>query len=156
MKAVTLAALALLLIGCDSLPKEQPTILRGRLVLEVEPTPLVVHRVADDLYEVPFAIVMREAGGVDVEIESFTVEAIAFRTMTVKSETHPAVFITSRGYPAAVAAGKYLRFEFVKRWKLPTRLLLSGARLHVIARTKDRDGRRDVSEVTIPVVIGQK
>ena len=131
---------------------EQPTTLKGHLILDTSPNPLIAKKVGDDLYEFAFDIIMREAGGIDVRIEEFTVSAIAFRTVTVQSQTFPASYITDRGYPASVAAGKFLRFSFVKRWKIPTRLLLSGASLHVAARTIDADGRRNTSVARIGVV----
>jgi len=147
-------SLALMLIlSCAALPKESPAALTGHLVLDVAPNPLVARVVGEDLYEVAFDIIMREEGGVGVRIEDFTVDAIAFKTITVQSQTFPATFITDRGYPAEVAAGKYLRFRFVKRWSLPTRLLLSGASVRVTARTTDVNGRRDVSNVRIGVVV---
>jgi hypothetical protein len=96
---------------------------------------------------------MREEGGVDVRIEDFTVEAIAFRTVPVKEQTFPASYITDRGYPADVAAGKYLRFSFTKRWQLPSRLLMSGASARVTARTIDANGRRDQCVVRVGVVL---
>lgn len=133
--------------------RETPAAMKGHLVLEVEPNPLTARAVDDDLYEFAFDIIMRESGGVDVRIEDFTVEAIAFKTVTVQSQTFPAKFITDHGYPAEIAAGKYLRFGFVKQWSLPTRLLLSGAAVRVTARTIDRDGRRDTTQTRIGVVV---
>lgn len=127
--------------------------IKGRLVLDTDPNPLVARKVGEDLYELAFAIIMREEGGVDVRIEDFTVEAIAFKTVVVRTQTFPATYITDRGYPASVAAGKYLRFDFVKRWSLPSQFLLSGAAVRVIARTVDRQGRRDVSTVRIDVSV---
>ena len=140
-----LLLIALLVTACSSLPQEAPTLLRGRLVLETIPNPLLARPLGDDLYEMAFDIVMREEGGVDTRIEQFTVEAIALGGVVVRSETHPASFITSRGYPAEVKAGKLLQFHFVKQWTLPTDLLLSGAAVRVTARTIDANGRRDVT-----------
>ena len=141
----TLVVLLLLLAGCGSIQKEEPALLRGRLVLETVPNPLIAKSLGGDEYEVTFDIVMREEGGVDTRIENFTVEAIAMGGVVVRSETHPAKFITDRGYPAEVQAGKYLRFSFVKRWKLPTDLLLAGAAVRVTARTIDANGKADVT-----------
>jgi hypothetical protein len=133
------------------MPKEAPVPVRGHLVLDTNPNPLVAHRVGDDLYEFAFDIIMREAGGVDVRIEDFTVEALAFRTMVVRSQTFPATEITGRGYPASIAAGKYLQFHFVKRWNIP-HALLTHASLHVVAHTIDANGRRDTTDARIGVV----
>jgi hypothetical protein len=143
----------LVLCGCTSAVREAPAVLKGHLVLDVAPNPLVARPLGGDLYELAFDIIMRESGGVDVRIEDFTIEAIAFRTVPVRSETYPASFITDRGYPAEIAAGKVLRFSFVKRWSLPTRLLLSGAAIRVTARTIDRDGRRDAAQYRYDVVV---
>ena len=123
-----------------------------RLVLDVEPNPLVAVPIGDDLYELKFDIIMREDGGVGVTIEDFTVEAIAFKTVTVHRQTFPATYITDRGYPAHVDAGKYLRFSFTRRWQLSTRLLLSGATARITARTVDDNGVRGTTAVRIGVV----
>jgi len=133
------------------MPKEAPVPLHGHLVLDTNPNPLVARRVGNDLYEFEFDIIMREAGGIDVRIEDFTVEAVAFRTVVVRSQTFPASAITDRGYPASVAAGKYLQFHFVKRWNIPS-AMLTYASVHVSARTIDANGHRDTTDVRIGVV----
>lgn len=138
--------LFLLVVACGTIPTEQPAMLRGTLVLDTVPNPLVAKSLGGDEYEVAFDIVMREEGGVATRIESFTVDAIALGGVVVRSETHPATFITERGYPAEVPAGQYLRFSFLKRWKLPTDLLLSGAAIRVTARTIDANGMRNVTK----------
>jgi hypothetical protein len=140
-----LPLLLLAVIGCGSLQSEKPAQLRGKLVLETVPNPLIAKSLGGDEYEVAFDIVMREEGGVTTRIESFTVDAIALGGVVVRSETHPATFITQRGYPAEVPSGQYLRFSFLKRWKLPSELLLSGAALRVTARTIDANGLRNVT-----------
>jgi hypothetical protein len=153
MKSIGLLAVALFLTSCQLVPHESPAMLRGRLVLEVVPNPIPAVLLGDDLYELTFDIIMREEGGVAVTIEEFTVDAIAFRTVAVQSQTFPATFITDRGYPASIEAGKYLRFSFTKRWKLPGRLLMSGASARVRARTRDANGRRDEAVVRVGVVV---
>lgn len=137
--------LLLAVLGCGSIQTEKPAQLRGKLVLETVPNPLLAKALGGDEYEVTFDIVMREEGGVTTRIESFTVDAIALGGLVVRSETHPADFITKRGYPVEVPSGQYLRFSFVKRWKLPTELLLSGAAVRVTARTIDANGLRNVT-----------
>jgi len=144
-------ALLMLVCGCAAMPKEAPVPVRGHLVLDTNPNPLVARSVGDDLYEFDFDIIMREAGGVGVRIEDFTVQAVAYRAIVVRSQTFPASAITDRGYPASIAAGKYLQFHFVKRWNIP-HALLSGASLHVSARTVDANGRHDATDVRIGVV----
>lgn len=152
MKRAFLLTLILALAACTSIDPEEPTLLRGRLVLETVPNPLVAKALGNDLYEVAFDIVMREEGGVDTRIEDFTVEATALNGLFSKSETHPATYITSRGFPAHVAAGRYTRFSFRKRWSLPTDLLLSGAAITVTARTVDANGHRGVTTFRADVV----
>lgn len=109
--------------------------------------------VGDDFYELKFDIIMREEGGVGVTIDDFTVEAIAFKTVTVHRQTFPAAYISQRGYPIHIDSGKYLRFSFVRRWQLPTRLLLSGASARVTARTVDDNGVRGESAARIGIVV---
>ena len=145
------AILSLLCLSCHAFRQEPLATLRGRLDLSVEPNPLVAVAIGDDLYELKFDIIMREAGGVGVTIEDFTVEAIAFKTVTVHRQIFPGSYIVSRGYPAHVEAGKYLRFSFTRQWRLESRLLLSGASARVTARTIDDNGVRDVTVVRIGV-----
>ncbi len=145
--------LLLLLPACHTIRQESAAPLRGRLVLEVEPNPIPAVPVGDDFYELSFDIIMREAGGVGVRIVDFSVDAMAFKTVVVQSQTFPASYITDRGYPATIQPGKYLRFSFVKRWNLPTRLLLSGASARVRARTIDDNGARGESVTRIGVVL---
>ena len=147
-------ALISLLGGCHAFQDESAAPLKGRLVLEVIPNPLVAQPLGHDWYEVQFDIVMREEGGVGVRIEDFTVEAVAFRAVTVSTQTFPAAYITERGYPASVDAGKHLRFSFTRRWQLPTPLLLSGASARVRARTVDANGVRSESTVRVGIAVG--
>jgi hypothetical protein len=91
-----------------------------------------------------------------VRIEDFTVDAVAFKSVVVRSQTFPATFITDRGYPASIEAGKYLRFNFSKRWTLPAGLLLSGASARVEARTVDDNGVRGKSTVRVGVVVADR
>jgi hypothetical protein len=144
----------LVLAGCHAFRDEAAAPLRGRLVLEVVPNPIVARSVGDDWYEMQFDIIMREEGGVGVRIEDFTIDAVAFRTVTVSSQTYPSSYITDRGYPATIDAGKHLRFSFTKKWQLPTPLLMSGASARVTARTIDVNGNRGQSAVRIGVVVG--
>ena len=147
-------AVAFAFSACHAFRDEPVAALRGRLVLEVVPNPIVARPLGDDWYEMKFDIVMREEGGVGVRIEEFTVDAIAFRSVTVSTQTYPASYITDRGYPASIDAGRYLRFSFTKRWQLPARLLLSGASARVTARTIDLNGARSESVSRFGVVVG--
>lgn len=151
-----LLSAAAFVVSCQTMQNEVPATLRGQLVLDVVPNPVAAIPVGDDLYELTFDIIMRESGGVGVTIEEFTVEAIAFRTVTVHRQTFPASFITDRGYPASIEPGKYLRFSFTKRWNLPSRLLMSGASARVRAKTRDANGVRAESHVNVGVEVSQR
>lgn len=152
MRLAAALALSLVVAGCGSIAREEPRPIRGRLILETVPNPLVAKSLGNDDYEMAFDIVMREEGGVDTRIVDFTVDALALGAVVVRSETHRADFITSRGYPAEVPAGNYLRFSFVKRWRLPTDILLKGAAVRVTARTIDANGAGDVSTFRADVI----
>jgi hypothetical protein len=151
---LTFLAVLALLGGCHAFQDESAAPLKGRLVLEVIPNPIVARPMGHDWYEMQFDIVMREEGGVAVRIEDFTVDAVAFRAVTVSTQTFPATYITDRGYPASVEAGKHLRFSFTRRWQLPTPLLLSGASARVRARTVDANGVRSESTVRVGIAVG--
>ncbi len=137
------------------MPKESAAPLRGRLELEVDPNPIVATPLGDNWYELNFDIIMREAGGVDVRIEDFTVDALVFKALPVHSQTFPATFITDRGYPSSIRAGKYLRFKFTRRWPLPSELLLTGAGARVTARTVDANGLRGETSVRVGVAVSR-
>ncbi len=134
-----------MLAACSGLVNESPSVIRGTLVLDTKPNPLLARPLGGDDYEMAFDIIMREQGGVDTRIESFTVEALAIGGLVVRKESHSASFITSRGYPAEVPAGQYRQFNFVKRWKLPSEVLLAGASVRVTAHTIDANGSRNVT-----------
>lgn len=153
-RQLPLLAVLILLSGCHAFQGESAAPLKGRLVLEVVPNPVIARPLGHDWYELQFDIVMREEGGVAVRIEDFTLEAVAFRTVTVSTQTFPAAYITERGYPASVEGGKHLRFSFTRRWQLPTPLLLSGASARVRARTIDANGLRAESAVRVAVDVG--
>jgi hypothetical protein len=153
-RPLALAAILILLSSCHAFQDESAAPLKGRLVLEVLPNPIIARPLGHDWYELQFDIVMREEGGVGVRIEDFTVEAVAFRTVTVSTQTFPATYITERGYPASVEAGKHLRFSFTRRWQLPTPLVLSGASARVRARIVDANGLRAESTVRVGVDVG--
>ena len=149
-----LLLLLLTITACHTFRQEGPALLRGRLVLEVLPDPIRAIAVGEDIYEMSFDIIMREEGGVAVSIEDFTVEAVAFGTITVHSQTFPASFITERGYPSSIDAGKHLRFAFTKRWKLASHLLFSGASARIKARTRDANGVKGESLLRVGVETG--
>src|SRR6267142_1395063 len=87
--ALLLHISALILAACAAIPKESVAPMRGRLELEVEPNPIVATPVGGNWYELKFDIIMREAGGVDVRIEDFTVDTIALKAIPVRSPTFP-------------------------------------------------------------------
>jgi hypothetical protein len=151
-----LSIIILILAACSVIPKETATPIRGRLELEVEPNPIVASPVGGNWYELNFDIIMREAGGVDVRIEDFTVDALALKAIPIRSQTFSAKFITDRGYPDAIRAGKYLRFAFTRRWPLPTELLLSGAAARITARMVDANGARGETTIRVGVRVGTK
>ncbi|MDQ6802377.1 MAG: hypothetical protein M3041_16280 [Acidobacteriota bacterium] len=140
--------------ACSVIPKESVAPVQGRLELEVEPNPIVATPLGGNWYELHFDIIMRETGGVDVRIEDFTVDALALKAIPVRSQTFPAKFITDRGYPSAIRAGKYLRFGFTRRWPLPTELLLTGAAARITARTIDANGARGETTIRVGVRVG--
>jgi hypothetical protein len=148
---LSVAISVLIFCGCAAIPKESVAQLRGRLDLDVEPNPIVATPLGGNFYELKFDIIMREAGGVDVTIQDFTVDALALKRIPVRSQTYPASYITDRGYPASIRAGKYLRFAFTRRWPLPTELLMSGAAARVTARTIDANGVRGETTVRVGV-----
>ena len=152
-RSFALSACISLLSGCAAVPRESVAPLRGRLELDVEPNPIIAAPVGENWYELQFDIIMREAGGVDVRIEDFTIDALAFKSIPVSSQTFPPPFITDRGYPASIRAGKYLRFSFTRRWPLPTALLMSGAAARVTARTIDANGAHSATTVRVGVVV---
>lgn len=137
--------LVTILVACSAMDREPVSVPIGTLVLETIPNPLIAKSLGSGEFEIAFLLTMREEGGVDTRIESFTVEAVTIGGLVVRTETHGPGFITARGFPADVDAGQLLQFEFVKRWKLPTDLLMKGAGVRVTARTIDANGRRNTS-----------
>lgn len=154
LSALSLHISVLIFSACAAIPKENVAVLKGRLELEVEPNPIVATPLGGNLYDLKFDIIMREAGGVDVRIEDFTVDALALKAIPIRSQTFPAKFITDRGYPDAIGAGKFLRFGFTRRWPLPTELLMTGAAARITARTIDANGARGETTIRVGVRVG--
>ena len=71
--------ISLIVFSCAGRTPEPIAKLRGQLELSVDPNPIVATPLGNDLYELKFDIVMREAGGVGVRIEDFTVKNVVAR-----------------------------------------------------------------------------
>lgn len=143
--------LALLLAACSSVQTEKPAVLKGQLVLEVDPNPIVATRVSENTWEFPFDIVMREAGGVDLHIESFTIDVYVLGAIHVFSAPYEGSMITQKGYPDRIEAGQFHRFPFRIRRDVPNDILFKGAYADVTAQTLDAMGNRNETKLRVGV-----
>lgn len=146
-----LLLLALVLTACSSLETEKPAVMKGRLVLEVDPNPIVATRISDKTWEFPFDIVMREAGGVDLQIESFTIDVYVLGAIHVFSAPYEGSMITQKGYPDRIEAGQFHRFQFRIRRAVPNDILFKGAYADVTAQTLDAMGNRAETKLRVGV-----
>lgn len=146
-----LAFAGLILAACSTLETEKPAVMKGRLVLEVEPNPIVATRISEKLWEFPFDIVMREAGGVDLRIESFTIDVYVLGAIHVFSAPYEGSVITQKGYPDRIEAGQFRRFPFKLRREVPNDVLFKGAYADVTAETLDAMGNRAETKLRVGV-----
>jgi hypothetical protein len=99
----------------------QPVVSPGRAALEifVEPNPIVATKVSGNTYDFPFAIGIRERGGVPVEIQRVGIEVLTLGTISVYERTYGREEIVRLGYPTAVNANGEIRYRFTPRKEVP-------------------------------------
>lgn len=144
-------AAILLLAGCAGMAPESVSVpARGVVELEIQPNPVRARRVADQTWTFPFEVVLREVGGVDIEIEEIratvTIAGIAVLTQVVD----PAE-AERRGYDMSIDAGGVLHAGFSPTRRVPDARLLEMARAELTVLAVDRYGRRSQASRTVRV-----
>jgi hypothetical protein len=146
-----LLAALLLIAACAGVAPESVSLpVRGQIELEIQPNPVRARRVAGDTWTFPFEVVLREVGGVEVEIEEIraavTIAGIAVLTQVVDPEE-----AERRGYDMTLDAGGVLHAGFSPTRQVPDPRLLEMARAELTVVAVDRYGRRSQASRTVRV-----
>ncbi|HVR44021.1 MAG TPA: hypothetical protein VMS56_11335 [Thermoanaerobaculia bacterium] len=138
----SLLGAALLAAGCSGALPESPAIsVRGRVALEIHPEPIVARRLGADDWQFPFEVVLRETGGVDVEIEAIRVE-VRVGGFPLTRQIFDSEEVRRRGYPTIIEGGGVLQLAFAPVRRVADLRLLAFARAEITIEAVDRYGRR--------------
>jgi hypothetical protein len=150
MRRLAIPLLLVLASGCTSSvpPEERPP---GRLAIEIVPNPIPATHLGDDVYEIAFAIAIREVGGSDVTIDYVSAEAIAFGGLRVARTRLDQDEIRRRGYPTMVKAGRVIRYSIREKRALPDERLLDSVRAEVLIVGTDAAGRPSSTRTTVTI-----
>ena len=146
-----LLAVLLLVSACAGVVPESVSVpARGQIELEIQPNPVLARRVEGETWTFPFEVVLREAGGVDIEIEEIraavTIAGVAVFTQVVDPEE-----AERRGYDMTLEAGGVLHARFSPTRRVPDSRLLEMARAELTVVAIDRYGRRSQASRTVRV-----
>lgn len=144
-------AVSLLLAGCAGVAPETVAVpARGQIEMEIQPNPVRAKRVGEQTWSFPFDVVLREVGGVDIEIEEIrarvSVAGIVVLTQVVDPEEGE-----RRGYDMSIDAGGVLHAAFSPTRQVPDPRLLEMARAELTVLAVDRYGRRSEASRTVRV-----
>ncbi len=146
----------LLLAGCAGVaPETSAVAARGQIELEVQPNPIRAKRAGDQAWSFPFEVVLREVGGVDIEIEEIrarvTVAGVVVLTQVVDPEEGE-----RRGYDMTIEAGGVLHAGFAPTRSVPDPRLLEMARAELTVIALDRYGRRSEASRIVRVELEEE
>lgn len=123
---------------------------RGSLQLVVDPNPIIATRVSGNTYEFPFEIVLRETGGVAVNVDRVTLNVTALG-MNLYSETMDRAEIARRGYPTSLPAGGEIRYRLSPRRDVESDALFSAVSADVVVEATDVNGNSANARTTVTV-----
>lgn len=128
MKRAALVPLALLLSFCAGSRGPTTTAVAGHgaLSIQIQPNPVVAHRVSGTTYDFPFDVVLRETGGHPVEVDQVSANVVALGGIQVASEAYDAAKINSLGFSTHVPANGELHYHFAQRRDVTNDLLFQG------------------------------
>ncbi len=123
---------------------------QGQLELEIHPNPVVAKPAGPRTWAFPFEVLLRESGGVDIEIEAIHV-SVTMGGVPVMRQVWDPEEVRRRGYPTTIPAGGVLHVAFAPRRELANPAILELARAAIAVDVVDRHGRRStaVHEVTV-------
>lgn len=159
MRALTIAAALTMLftVGCGSsrggASTAQPTTApgRGEITITVDPNPIVARSVSGDTYDFPFTVIIRENGGVAVNIDRVSVEVRALGAIQVYQQSYGPDQIRALGYPTGLAARSDLRYSFNPRKEVPDERLFGGVTAELRAEGTDANGNRVSARTNVTV-----
>jgi hypothetical protein len=138
----SLLLLTILAVAACSGEDDSPTAPgRGSLRVEVTPNPIIAKRVAgmNDVYDMPFDVVLTETGGETVTIEKLVVDVKTFG-VTVLSKTYDASYLAGHNYSNVINAGTTVRYNFGPREEVPDAAFNSNVDADIRAEGRDAKG----------------
>ncbi|HEU5161842.1 MAG TPA: hypothetical protein VFV54_01735 [Thermoanaerobaculia bacterium] len=146
-----LFAILLVVSACAGVAPESVTVpARGEIDLDIQPNPVRARRLEGETWTFPFEVVLREVGGVDIEIEEIratvTIAGVSVLTQVVDPEE-----AERRGYDMTIDAGGVLHAGFSPTRHVPDARLLEMARAELTVVAIDRYGRRSQANRTVRV-----
>lgn len=146
-------ASTMVLPGCAGTAAE-PVLypVQGRLEADILPNPVVAVSAGDRSWRFPFEVVLRESGGVDIEIEAIRIR-VSVAGVPLTSQLWDAQEIRRRGYRTSVPAGGLLQYAFAPVRTISNPLLIEAARGEVEIEIVDLRGNRSSTIVPITVTV---
>lgn len=144
-------AVSLLLAGCAGVAPETVAVpARGQIEMEIQPNPVRAKRVGEQTWSFPFDVVLREVGGVDIEIEEIRARVSVAGIGVLTQVVDPAE-AERRGYDMTIEAGGVLHAGFSPRRKVADARILQMASAELTVIAVDRYGRRSEVSRTVRV-----
>lgn len=141
------------MLGCSGgAPEPATNPIRGRLEAEVLPNPVVAVATGEGSWQFPFEVVLRESGGVEIEIEAIRIR-VTVAGIPVSRQLWDSEEIRRRGYGTVLPPGGMLQYAFTPVRAVANAPLLEVARGEVEIEVVDRLGNRSSTVVTIGVTL---
>lgn len=149
------AVLALLTAACGSSggPSPQASLPgRASLSIVVEPNPIIARPVSGGTYDFPFAIALRETGGVAVSIDRVSMEVTTLGgSLRLYDTSYDSAEIARMNYPTSVAANGEIRYSLNPRKEVPDERLFGGVEADLRVDGTDTNGNRVFATTTVTV-----
>ena len=137
-------------IGFVSCASQAPMGARGRVVVSIDPDPIVGFPVSGG-WEFPFLLEIQEVGGVDVDLERVSIRVFLSGTKLYEVSME-AEDLDAKGYETALVAGTAVFYHFEPWQVVPNPKLLSRIVVELEIRGRDGFGRRVKAIREVPLV----
>jgi hypothetical protein len=154
MKHFALASLVLLAIaGCTGGGTDGVTSVpgHGAISIQVVPNPIVATQVSGDTYDFPFEVVVRETGGLNVDIQRISINVTGPLGLNLHEESWDAARIRQMGYEPSLSANSEQRFRFAPRKEVPDDRLFGSVAAELRVDATDASGSPTSATTTVTV-----
>ena len=123
----------------------------GAIAFTIVPNPIVATSAGGDTYDFPFEVVIRETGGVPVNITRVSADVLALGQIRVASESYDADRIRSLGFATSIPANGELRYQFRPRKEVADDRLFGGVTAEVRVEAMDASGTPTSATTSVSV-----